>query len=227
MPKVWKGKAKVKPKTAKVPKATKKYVKTMISKRKPLRSFGYNASAGAEVTSTAVISDLTAIALNPGGDDPEGYRSQQQLKPMRLDLSGVWAPKATASTDNYMRLIIFIWPEDRDGNEPTAAQVFGDNFTYPYLTPRPFGDIDTANGTVLYDRLFHLAPHYDGASKVSGLQSLPIRKTIYLGKRPMIRYLSNTGTGGKNHIYCLVVGNSATGTSSSTLQLYTQLHYQE
>lgn len=220
-----KGKAPIK---RKVSPAVKTYVKKTITARKPVRTFFYEPSAGGEITTTAVVDDLTAIAVAGAGtaDDPEVYRSQQQLRPLKLELSGVWSAKDTATVDNYMRMIVFIWPEERGANPPSAAEVFGDAFTYPYLA-KPFSDIDTTKGTVLYDRLFQLAPHYDGASQIAGRKTIPIRKTIYLGKRPMIRYLSNAGTAGKNHIYILYVGNTASGVQTSTLQLDSQLFYQE
>lgn len=207
----------------KVPQPVKKYVKSQITKSEPKRSFTFEPYTGGEVTTTANLADLTAISQS-GGDDPELYRDNQQIKPHAMQISGVWASKDTSTVDNYLRLIFFTWKEERGANPPSATEVFGDALTYPYLT-KPFFDIDTTKGTVLWDKLYRLAPHFDGASQISGAKTIPIRKIINLSKHPKITYHSGAGTAGKNHIYVLVVGNLATGTQSSTLQLDTQLIY--
>lgn len=216
----WKGKGK-----AKVSTSTKRYVKRTLRARLPVRSITMTPSAGGEVTTTADLTDLTEIQKVSGSDDPETYRDEQQIKALKLFLTGVWAAKDTATVDNYMRVIVFTWREERSANPPSAAEIFGDAFSYNYLA-KPFFDIDTTKGTVLWDKLYHLPPHYDGASQISGYKTIPIMKTIYLSKHPKVQYLSNAGTGGKNHIYLLVLGNSGTGTQTSTLQLKAQVHFQ-
>lgn len=211
-----------------VPKNIKKYVKRTIKEKAPIRSFTREPSAGGEVTTTAQLDDLTEISQS-GGTDPEAYRNNQQIVPYKLHLSGVWAAKNTSEIDNYLRLIIFTWKEERGANAPSASEVFGDAYTYPYLSPA-FFDIDTTKGKVLYDRLFRIGPQEATVSSTvtratDSHNSLPIRKTIYLNKHPKITYHSTAGTAGNNHIYALWVGNTTTGTNSSTLQLDTQLHY--
>lgn len=217
-----------KTKPVKVSEPVKKYVKRVIREKKAIRTKVIEASAGGGWDTTVQFQDLTQIAVAGAGtaDDPEIYRSQQQIQPLRLTLHGKAQADGGATGDNVLRLIIFRWKQDRDLNPPTTAQVFGDYATnYAYM--KPFNDIDTAKGEVLWDKTYHLARAYDGAAYMPTFQQRVIRKVLYLSKLPKVTYHSNTATQGKNHIYAVWVGNNAAGTTDAVLQLHSLLHYTE
>lgn len=88
--------------TTHVSEATKVYVKKAISARKPMRTFTYIPYSGGDVTTTPNIDDLTAIAFAGAGvaDDPEVYRSQQQIIPKKLLVSYSWEADTTATVSN-------------------------------------------------------------------------------------------------------------------------------
>jgi len=209
-----------KPKSKSVPKATKKYVKKVLTKAKPIRQYLYEYSA-VEVTNTANIADIAPVTIAPAGgaDEPEAYRDEDSIKPIRLDISGVISRKATATIDNFVRMVVFTWKQNRD-LEPSGLDLFGNNFTYGYVAPTRV-DIDASkNIKILYDKLFHFGKALTIAgTSAPTFDTIPIKKIINLKRHPTINFNSGSGTSGTNHIYVCLVGNSGTGTQTCTLTL--------
>lgn len=219
--------SKRKPTTRKVSEPVKTYVKRAISARKPVRSHNVTIANGADVTTTVNFEDISEIAVAGAGvqDDPEIYRSQQQITPKKLLLSWSWVADSTAVVSNHIRVIVFRWKGERSEDTPSSADLWGDFFT-GYVADPIFTSLDASKGQVLYDKMMTLPAQYNGSAKIAGHTAILGRKTINL-KVPKISYLSNAGTGGYNHIYVAYVGGQATGANNSTLYLKSQLHYQE
>lgn len=213
---------------AKVSEPVKTYVKRTISARKPMRAHNVTVASGADVTSTTVYEDLTAIAVAGAGvaDDPEIYRSQQQIIPKKLRLSMQWSADSTAVPSNQLRLIVFKWSGERGADPPGNSAVWGD-FFQQYWRGFPFSDVDTSKGKILMDKTFTLPKQYSGASALAGHSSIAWRKTIDLSKLPRVTYLSDASTAGHNHIYVCYVGSAGSGSDNSTLYLQAQVQYQE
>jgi len=214
-------KKKKQPSKKKVPKSVKQYVKKQIIKTSEERQFTVQNGV-IEATTAAEMEDLTLIDIAPttAVDDPEFYRSSDRIKPLKLVVSGYLGPKATSTVDTYLRLIFFQWKEDLPASAPTSTDLLGNNNVYPYLSLAK-QDIDcNKNARILYDKLFHWGPYAQQVKKTT-----PFRKIINLKKLPSIQYTSTAGTTGKNHIYMMILGNTATGDMSSVCNLDTMLIY--
>lgn len=214
----------------KVPQPVKEYIHKAIDSNKSLRQFMY-PSAAQEVTVNPVFLDLTDIDVAGAGiaDNPILYRSQAEIELQALNISGFFAPKSGGVADAVCRLVVFRWKGDSASDPPTAAALFGSNFTRNWASPVGFDRIETAKFQLLWDRTWHLGPQTGSASvPKADKETILVKKTLYLNKLPKVTYDSNTGsTGGKNHLYVMYIGNSGSGTDSSQMYIDFFLRYLE
>lgn len=206
----------------------KRYVKSQISRRDPNREFYADPFPGIAVTTTANLVNVSQINQVAGGtqDDPQRYRTQDDLRPLRLDLRGAWSNGASTA-DGFCRFIAIQWHES--STTPTFGDLVSPNgwWGLPYLAPLKASIDVHSKFTVLHDTLLHLTP----ASATSGaFQNREIIKSLYLGKKcRRIHYEQPTGTTAtmSNGIWVIVVGNALAGANQSFMTLQTRLEYEQ
>lgn len=229
-----KGKAKgtsKKTKGRKIPEPVKDYVHKQINRKLSWRQF-LTASASQEITTTAVIMDITDIDIAAAGvaDDPEAFRSQNEIYPQTITLAGYIVPKTTAVVDSVSRIIVFQWTGDCAADPPLATTLWGGAFTRPFTAPIGMDKINcTTPFKVLFDRTYHLGPQTGSASiPVANHEWSMVKHTINARHCKPVKYDSGIGdSGGRNHIYMLYIGNSGSGTNSANLYVDAFLQYKE
>lgn len=213
----------------------KEYVKKSIiaDKKKIMRQHENNTVSSEEVTSTQITTDLTDIDVAGAGvqDNPELYRSQQVINVHDIYISGVVTAKATATIDNFCRLIIFQWRDDPNDNPPGATDLFGTtSFTYPYLAPVGVSiDSNKSVRRVLYDKLLHFGPQDStgGLDVHDHFTTRVLKKRLHFKNPIKVKYNSGDGSIGNDHIWAFIVGNTTSGINSSTATIDFMVKYTE
>lgn len=171
----------------------RKVVRRMIASSKELNYYNYTVAVGTDVTTSATLSSIVV----PVQGDGESQRLNDKIEPTTLHFKA--HVRASVSEFGGVRYIIFRWKPDNNIDTPNVTKILtGDDMSH-YVADQSL----RKKFEVLWDKYIILSAT-DGTPGKHRF----IEKKIKIGGKPI--FFNEAGTTGKNMIYFLRVGNSAT-----------------
>lgn len=180
--------------------------------------FDYTISVAPDTT--ASITHLSAIPAGTGASERVG----ESIALKSLQLKGAVYKKD--STDEVVRIIIFQDRDNNSGTAPTATQLLANPTQVYSLRNMDYPE----RFKVLYDNLFDTAPTY-GAKVYNTFDIFKKFKTMKDNRGLKVRnqHITWRDTGGsderRGHIYMLILGNTATASTTSNVLGYSRIRY--
>lgn len=192
------------------PKALNKRIKRILDRSKNTDKYNYSLITN-EVTSTASFVQF----FSPTQGDGEKQRIGDTVEPIKIWARYTLDTNAIA-TFRYVRFMIFQWRPDNAIDAPDNLNKLFEGPTDPnsdYI----YDASARKKFRVLYDKFHHLPP--------TALYDNPIVRTINIPRKKLSKVrFADGATTGRNCLYYMIVGNSATG---SDFSIYMTTSYKE
>lgn len=192
--------------------ATRNYVKAQISRNIEKRH-QEGTMTNQEITSTAQFVSLIAVA----GGDSASNRQGQKITPQRFEMRGKINGRSEGNAQ-IVRLVVFQWKPNRGELAPTLAdQILDSSSVFAPL------QTDGKMFRLLLDRTITL-PAEDATA---GYNGYVYRWVFGKSKMSPMSFHTNDSTEDTNHLYLMVLGENATGTSAVYINGVHQLRFMD